>query len=161
MASSVDWDIVAETRQELAEMTPPELAELQTQMQEEQPILRGYLLQAADKVPVEEKERLAFLGLLIWQCMSRGTRTLGRVTKTRIQRAVSKNADLMRSLAQDTDADFYSAITAMVESYPEPQVLRAVAEGVGEPGAFREELIAPAFTCLKIGLDALTYSLWR
>ena len=68
----------------------------------------------------------------------------------------SADEEFLELLASDTDADFISAIRTLLESYPEPEVLRYILEALNEETdrdpddlLIREEYRGPALFILK------------
>jgi hypothetical protein len=167
MTDSISKEIVDQTWQEMAQMSEEEAAQLGAEMHAEQATLQNFWLHSGSGFTQDEREALFYLGVVVWRMMSQSQRRLGKVSKARLEQAGRKNADLLKMFAQDSDADFYTAVQTLLEQYPEPEVLRYIAEAILEESddpqdpAFREEMKGPAFVQLKIGLDALIYSLWK
>ena len=136
-------------------------------MKKEQPVVVSYLFSLIDS-PFNDHERriIAYIGIVVWQIISQSEKRLLKVTRRKLRKADEANAAELEALAADADADFVSATMAMLESYPEPEVLRYVVEAIVEEENYgsddapiRVQYQGLAFAYLKIVLDAFVDSL--
>jgi hypothetical protein len=153
-------EIVADTWQWMSELDPDQGQALMDQLVEEQPTIGQYLLGMEDvSFDDEERDLIYYVSLVIWQIMEQGEPQLGQVTIEDLQRAEAENFDFLAQIAQDTPADFVSAIQTMLERHPEPEVLRSIGHAISEQNLLRyEQYLQPqnrplAFLHLKILLD--------
>lgn len=167
MTQTISREVVEQTWQEIAALGEEEAVALAVRMREEQSTYYNFLYASDNIFTQNEKELIFYIGTVVWQMMNQSERILGKVSKGRLEQASRKNNQLMVMLSKDTEADFFSAVQALIADYPETEVLRYIAEAVleesddpSEPG-FRDDVKGPAFVQLKTGLDALIYSLWK
>jgi hypothetical protein len=166
MSEPISAQTVTHVWQEIAQAQPDEVPQLVEQMKQEQPVIMVYLL-ALDDMPFSQYEReiVFYLGLVIWQIMKESPRRLLKVSRKKLRRAEAANEEVLSYLASDTEADFVSATQRMLETYPEPEVLRYLLEALMEEDddpenpPIREEYRGLAFILLKTMLDALVDSL--
>jgi hypothetical protein len=160
MIEPVSDALVAEVWQEMAVLPASQVPGLINQMQDDQPALLAYLLALEGyKLPQEEFEVLLYLGIAVWQMMKRAQPRLQRVSIKKLERAEAENTQTLTFMGADTPGDFLSATREMLDSYPEPTVLRYIVEALLETNPEDVELSAAtigiAFLHLKTALDAL------
>jgi hypothetical protein len=153
-------EIVADTWQRMSELGPDEGQALMDQLVEEQPTIGQYLLGMEDvSFDDDERDLVYYVSLVVWQIMKQGEPQLGRISLEDLQRAEDENFGFLAQIAQDTPADFVSAIQTMLERHPEPEVLRSIGQALAEENLLRyEQYLHPqnrplAFLHLKILLD--------
>lgn len=130
------------------------------QMQAEQPALMVYLLALEGYgLSQEEFEAIFYLGLVVWQMMKRGHSRLTSVTIEQLEQAEEENTKTLEFMEKDSEADFLSATHNMLETHPEPEVLRYIVEALMETDPEETELSEDgkgiAFLHLKTELEAL------
>jgi hypothetical protein len=165
----ISAETVTETWRSIAQTPPSEASALVEEMTQEQPLVVGFLLSCDDSVfDPHEKEIIFYVGLVVWQIMKQSNRRLRKVTRKKLHKAEEANYAALEMLSTDTEADFVSATLTMLETYPEPEVLRYIVEAIMEEEEYepddppiRDEYRGLAFVHLKILLDALVDSLAR
>lgn len=105
-----------------------------TQMGKEQPEVLAYLLATSEQEAFDQDEGQVFfyIGMVIWQIMKQHPYGDKRITETQLDRAEKANEDLLEKMASDSPGDFLSAAQSMIESYPEPELLRYVTQALME-----------------------------
>jgi hypothetical protein len=163
----ISAEIVTETWRRMSQTRMSQAPQVVQQMKKEQPVVVSYLFSLIDS-PFNDHERklVAYIGIVVWQIMTQSEKRLLKVTRRKLRKAEEANAAELEMLASDTDADFVSATMAMLESYPEPEVLRYVVEAIvadehygPDDAPIREQYQGLAFAHLKIVLDAFVDSL--
>jgi hypothetical protein len=91
---------------------------------------------------------------------------LRKVTEERLDQAEEANLAFLERFSNSPEADFESAIQEMLDTYPEPEVLRYIVEAINEEEDYdpddppiRDEYRGLAFVYLKTVLDAFISSL--
>jgi hypothetical protein len=163
MTEPISFETVTEVWQGMCLSDYADAKRYAEQMSKEQPILQYYLLDLKD-LPFNsnEGEIIHYVGLVTWQIMKRSQRRLRKVRIRDLRKAEDANLEFMGVLESDTEADFYSAVQAMIEDYPEPEVLRYIVEAIMEEDEdnpeeipIRDDYKGLAFVHLKVMLDAL------
>lgn len=169
MDDKISVEIVTETWQRMSQMSVDEAPLMTFQLKEEQPIIFGFLL-FLDDYPLNqhEKELILYMGLVVWQIMKQSKRRLRKVTRRKLEKADKANYGFLEMLASDSEVDFASATMAMLENYPEPEVLRYIIDTIMDEDEYepddlpiRDEYRGLAFVHLKTALDAFIVSLGR
>jgi hypothetical protein len=160
MTQPVSHALVTQVWQEMASMPTGEVPALVEQMQAEQPALLAYLLALEGYgLPQEEFEVIFYLGIAVWQMMKRGHPRLMRASIKKLEQAEEEDTKSLEFMEKDTEGDFLSATQAILEAYPEPEVLRYIVEALMEPDPedvkLSDEAMGIAYLHLKIVLDAL------
>ena len=164
---SISAKIVAETWQRMSQLSLDVAPQMSFQFQEEQPIILGFLLDL-DDLPFNQHERelIYYIGLVVWQMMKQSKRRLYKVTRRKLEKADKANDESLEMMMSDSEADFVSATMAMIENYPEPEVLRYIVETIMDEEEYepddppiRDEYCGLAFLHLKTVLNAFVASL--
>ena len=159
----ISAETVTQVWQEVAQTPAQDASSLISKMKAEQSEILAYLLASeAYHLNRHEVEQVFYIGMVVWQIMTRSEKQLRRVTRRKLKSADQANEAFLDTLASDTEADFTSATRAMFENYPEPEVLRYVLEALMEDDErdpddplIRDEYRGLAFMLLKTVLDAL------
>jgi hypothetical protein len=167
MTDMISAETVTRVWQDMAQVSADEAPRFVQQMEEEQPAVMVYLLAVGEALfNQHEQEIIFYLGMVVWQVMKQGQRRLRKVTEERLDQAEEANLDFLERLSASPEADFESAIQAMMDTYPEPEVLRYIVEAIMEDEDYdpedppiREEYRGMAFVHLKTVLDAFISSL--
>jgi hypothetical protein len=160
----ISADTVTETWQRMARTPPSQASQLVDQMRKEQPAILAFLLATdEDLLDQSERESVFYIGVVVWQIMKQSPGRLRRVPIEQLEKIRDANYEYLEDLAERGE-DLTAAAQAVVETCPEPEVIRYVMEAimeVDESGAtgFREESYGAAFIHLKIVLDALCANL--
>mgnify|MGYP006267821657 CR=1 FL=1 len=131
------------------------------QIAEEQPFLFAYLVAMGEgDLNEDEHELLLFLGVEIWQMMSKGDQPLGQVSESHLDRLEQSNMQVLESLSGESEAEFLQQLYGMLEGYPQPEVLRHVMEVILEE---ETDVVRPSnrgimIIFLKIVIDCLQES---
>ncbi len=125
---------------------------------EEQPFLFAYLVTMGEgDLNEDEQELLLYLGLAVWQMLSRGEQPLSQVSESDLDRLEQENMRLIESLSGDTEAEFLQKAQSMLKDYAQPAILSFVLESVMEE---ESEVLRPSnrgivIVFLKIMIDCL------
>jgi len=129
----ISSEIVERTWKKIGKMSPLEIPKMAYRMREEQPIILAYLLVAGhDILNQDERELLLYLGVVVWQIMSQGSRPLAKITEDVLNEVVRTNLEMIESLESKSEAGFTDAMKEMLGSYPQPEVLKYVVEALVE-----------------------------
>ena len=167
MTDMISAETVTRVWQDMARVSADEAPRFVQQMEEEQPAVMAYLLAVGEALFNQyEQEIIFYLGMVVWQMMKQSQRRLRKVTEERLEQAEEANFNFLERLSASPEADFESAIQAMMATYPEPEVLRYIVEAIMEEKDYdpddppiREEYRGLAFVHLKTVLDAFISSL--
>lgn len=149
----------------MSDLTPAQAQALVKRMSKEQPYVLAYLLAMSEyeDFTQEESELFLYIGIIIWQVMKQRPGGCPRVTDRHLDKMQKANEDVLEKMATDSAGDFVGATLSMVESSPEPEVLRYLTEalmeneeGTTDSVKMRTENLGYAFLHLKIVMDALT-----
>lgn len=156
----VPAEIVTQTWQEVASMSAVGIPGLINEMRIEQPALLVYLLAVSEAAfDRAETELVVYLGVVVWQIMRRWYKPLMSVSIKKLDQAEEENFAGLDSMPQITEASMWTHTQFMLETYPEPEVLRYVVEALMETNPvdlkLSEDRIGLAFIYLKTALDAL------
>lgn len=110
------------------------------------------------------RETLLYVGIVIWQMMRQSSGDLRQVGQEVLDAAEEANLAFLEQFAEEGNDDFDTAVRAITETYPEPEVLRYAVEAIMEEEEasgppIRQEYRGLAFVHLKIVLDAMIASL--
>ncbi len=161
MISADTIDLVLEG---MSSKTPAQAQALVNRMSKEQPEILAYLLAMSEYEDFnqEETEMFLYIGIVIWQIMKQRPGGCARVREKHLEEVHRANEEVLEKMASDSAGDFVGATVSMVESYPEPEVLRYLTEALMEndEGApdrvrMRPDNLGYAFLHLKIVMDAL------
>jgi hypothetical protein len=166
---SISVRTVTQTWQRMAQTPVREASQIIDQMQQEQPYVMSYLMGVGDAVfLLHERETLFYVGIVLWQIMRQSSGELGRVEPATLDQAEEASLALMERIEQRDTEDPEETIRAMIETYPEPEVLRYAVEAIMDPWdeeidgpPIRDEYRGLVFLYLKIVLDAMIASLKR
>lgn len=151
--------VVEKTWREMANLTPSQGRELVTRMADEQPVILGYLTSVDREILNQsERELLFYLGMVVWQMMSKGKTLPPKVTVESLDQAEEANLKLLRSLAEAPDAEAEGALSKVMAEYGQPEVLRYVVEAIVEAvenKEVREENSGILLIDLKTVIDSL------
>jgi hypothetical protein len=162
----ISAEIVTHTWQRMAQTPIDAVPELIDLMSSEQPVVLGYLF-ALEDMPFDrnERETIFYIGMVVWQIMRQSSRRLRKVTRRKLEQAEEANYGMLEDWMGITEDAMTVRTASLLDAYPEPEVLRYIAEAVmeesedpEEPG-FRDEYKGLAFVHLKIVLDAFIRSL--
>ncbi|MCX7855650.1 MAG: hypothetical protein N2556_06710 [Anaerolineae bacterium] len=158
----ISEEIVTQTWQRIAQISPQEVQRYMNQMSREQPAILAYLL-TLDSDPFNRNEMgyIFFIAMVVWQAMKQSPQGLRSVPIEEVERANEANFAFLERFLSAGEMDFEAAVAKMLEEYPEPEVLRYIVEALmeeDEEEPFRDEYRGLAFICLKTVLDAFIAS---
>ncbi len=159
----ISEEIVTQTWQRIAQISPQEVQRYMNQMSREQPAILAYLL-TLDGDPFNQNEvgYMLFIAMVVWQVMKQSPQGLRSVPIEEVERADEANFAFLERFLSASEMDFEAAVAKMLEEYPEPEVLRYIVEALMEEEEdeeeFRDEYRGLAFVCLKTVLDAFIAS---
>ena len=154
-------DTVTRTWERVGAMPPEQAPHLIEQMHKEQPVVLAYLMAMTEQPEFspDDRETVFYIGVVVWQIMKQSPHGLRRVSERNLDEVIDANDEQLEKFAAGS-ASLQHAVKAMLESHPEPEVLRYIVEALmeeeepGEPPVSAESL-GLAFLTLKNILDAL------
>lgn len=160
----ISEEIVTQTWQRIAQISPQEVQRYMNQMSREQPAILAYLL-TLDGDPFNQNEvgYILLIAMVVWQVMKQSPQGLRSVPIEEVERADEANFAFLERFLSAGEMDFEAAVAKMLEEYPEPEVLRYIVEALmeeeeDEEEPFRDGYRGLAFVCLKTVLDAFIAS---
>ncbi|MGB8644655.1 MAG: hypothetical protein WCF84_05425 [Anaerolineae bacterium] len=115
--------VVEQVWERVAALPETGAEKLTTRMGQEQPALVGYLLAVdQDILSQEEREVLFYLGLVIWQIMSDGSKLPPAAIEV-VERADDANAEMLEQMLADPEADLQAAAENLINTYHQSAVL--------------------------------------
>lgn len=153
--------VVEETWQRVASLSPGDAPKLISRMGKRQPLMLAYLMAVDhDVLNQDERELLLYLGVAVWQTMSQGTKRIPGVTERILDAAEAKNNKMAEYLGGETGEEgFLQATKTIISNYGQPEVLRYVVEALMEEPeegcVIRDENIGIMFLDLKTVIDCL------
>jgi hypothetical protein len=156
--NSISAEVVERTWQRVATLSPKEGQKLIQRMTKEQPVILAYLMAVdSDIFNDEERQTLLYLGVVVWQIMLQGGRSLPEVTEKVLDEAEAKNLKMAEYLHGETAEGFEEAARKIISSHGQPEVVRHVVEAImedaEESSGVREENKGIMFLDLKTVID--------
>lgn len=161
-------EIVFQTWQRLYEMSNEQLDELMRQMQEEQPVYTAFMTHVSQSRLFNEEEGAVFMHICMgmWEMMRQSPGRMRQITLQELDSQMTERFKIQETMTSDTPSDRRAATKALIETFPEPEVLKyivAVLEGPEEREpddlTFREKSKALAALYLQAAVVALAKSL--
>lgn len=122
-------EIVERTWQRMAALSPRHAPKLIQRMAKEQPTVLAYLMATDDDIlNPDERQLLLYLGVVVWQMMSQGSKPLPTITEKILDDVETRNIKMAEYLQNETESDFVEVTTTIINSYRQPEVLRYVVE---------------------------------
>ena len=154
--------VVELTWDQMGVLSPDDAPALIQRFETEQPAILAYLMAAEDEdLNQDERELLLFLGLTVWEIMSRGGLPPPQVTTEMLVDAEHRNIAWIEALEQNADGHEDDAGMALVLQYRQADVLQGVLEALMEdedmedPGDIRDESKGLLLLSLKTVIDCL------
>jgi len=153
--------IVEKTWKKMSTMSWQEITELTNLMRKQQPFVLAYLLAAGHEIfNQDEREQLLYLGVVIWQIMSQGSKPLTKITGDTLDGVEKANIEMLEYLAGESETDFMDTLRQVVNNYPQPEVLKYVVEALVEKpeegSLIREEKKGYILIYLKTIIDCFS-----
>ncbi len=150
--------VVQQTWERIAMMPEKNAEKLTTRMGKEQPAIVAFLLAVdQDILNQEEREVLFYLGLVIWQIMSRG-HSLPMAPIEAVEQADDANAAMLEQMMGAADSDLTAEAEKLVNTYNQSAVLQyaitALVEAADQ-GEVRQDNIGVMLIDLKTVVDCL------
>jgi len=154
----ISLEVVERTWRKMSTMPLKESLELVNLMKKQQPFVLVYLLAVGHKIfNQDEQEHLLYLGMVIWQIMLQGNKQLIKVTGDILDEEERKNIKMLEYLADGSETDFIDTTKKIINSYPQPEVLKYVVEALMEEPEeeclIRDESKGYMFIYLKTIID--------
>ncbi len=152
---------IAKVRKKLNELSIHEAPRRLELMNQRQPLILAYLMAAGDDLlNDDERELLLFLGLVVWEIMSREAE-LPPVRENLLIAKETGNLRLMGELWRDPEQAIDRTVD-FLETYNQSEVLRMVFEAVMEEtdageGEIRDENRGNLFIYLKTVIDCFDH----
>lgn len=126
-------EVVDKTWKRVASTSPRNAPKLVKLMTKEQPAILAYLLAVDNDVfNRDERELLLYLGVVVWQIMSQGSKALSMITEEILDDAEARNVKMAEYLQGETDDDFTETTRNIIGNYRQAEVLRYVVEAIME-----------------------------
>lgn len=156
--NTISPKIVEQTWTEMNSTSASETPKIVERMSKEQPVILAYLMAAGHEIlNQDERQLLLYLGVLVWQMMSRGNKSLPPVSDDILEEIEDKNFDMLEYLEGETETDFFATVATIIENYNQPEVLRYVVEALmeedGEAVAIQKENAGMMMIYLKTVID--------
>ena len=130
---TISSEIVEKTWRKIGKMSVLEIPKMAYRMREEQPVVLAYLLTAGtDILNQDERELLLYLGMVVWQMMSQGSRPLVKITEDVVDEMERSNMKVVEYLKNEPETGFIKVTKEMIENYPQPEVLKYIVEALME-----------------------------
>ncbi|MDZ7341032.1 MAG: hypothetical protein ONB27_06705 [candidate division KSB1 bacterium] len=156
---TISAETIDQAWRDLAVMLPGTFTNVVGDFAQEQPFILSYLM-AVDEEQLNEDERelLVFLGTIIWRIMSQGDVPLAKATAEKIFAAEDNNVNMFRNFQGKDQSDYYEAITNMLQSYNQTELLNFVISVLteeDEESNVREDNLGMMMIYLKTVIDCL------
>jgi hypothetical protein len=156
---TISSEIVEKTYNKLGRMPPQEAPKMVDRMSKQQPLVLAYLMATGhDVLNQEERELLLYLGVVVWQIMNQGTKSLPEITEEILDETEDSNMKMLEYLDGETETGFIDTLEKIINNYNQPEVLRYVVEAlVEEPkeeSVIRDENIGIMMIFLKTVIDS-------
>jgi len=125
--------VVERTWRKMSTMPLQKLPNLINFMRKQQPFVLAYLLAIGHEIfNQDEQEQLLYLGVVVWQIMSQGSKPLTKITGDALDEAEKTNMKMLEYLAGELEAGFVDTTKKIISNYPQPEVLKYVVEALME-----------------------------
>ena len=158
----ISEDIVEKTWQKISGMSPSDAPLLVKKMEKQQPVLLSYLLGVNnDMLNQDERELLIYIGIVVWQIMLKGDKSLKKVSEKTLDERERNNLKMLEYLEGETD--LVKTTKKIIENYNQSEVLKYIIEALMEEELdkeaisteIRDENIGAMFISLKTMIDCL------
>ncbi|MFW6105021.1 MAG: hypothetical protein ACOC7P_00400 [Chloroflexota bacterium] len=131
--NSISAELVERTWKRIADQSAKEARKRIERMSREQPVVLTYLMRVDNDIfNQHEREILLYLGVVVWQIMLQGNRSLPKVTEKALNKAEASNLKMAEYLKGESETGFEETTRKIIESYRQPEVLRYVVEAIME-----------------------------
>lgn len=124
---------------EVANTPEDDIDYLTDQMREEQPAILDYLYRL-DKLPFgfeeyltlteAEMEFILYLGVITWKALKKSSRPMRLVTREMLEATIDESERYFTRLARKPPAAVQQAAMLMIQTHPEPELLRFVVQAL-------------------------------
>ena len=126
----------------------------------EQPHVLAYLLGVDDHIlNQDERDLLAYLGMVVFEMMCQGSKHPPRVKRGMLRRALEKNLEVVESCRGRGSNELVETVRKMLTGYGQPEVLRYILEAIWEDSeegtCIRDRMKGMILIHLKTVLDCL------
>lgn len=127
-------DIVEKTWKKMVRTSSPQKAQkLVTLMGKKQPIILAYLMAVgSDIFNLDERELLLYLGVVVWQIMSKGSTSLPKIKVKTLDKIENLNIKMIEYLKGKSYIEFINNAENIINNYSQPEVLKYVIEALME-----------------------------
>ena len=126
-------EVVERTWKRVASRSVRGISQLVRRMSKRQPYVLQYLLAVGhDILNQDERELLIYLGVVVWQIMSQGSKSLPVVSGDMLDEAERRNLQELDYLGGETITDPVDLTRKMIGGYGQSEVLRHVVEALME-----------------------------
>lgn len=133
--------LIDQTWEEVLDASPERSGALVEQMAREQPAILVYLQANEENWSTEDEPgTLLFLGLVVWQIMSRAGALPKTVTPEELEAAEDRNVRFLERVSEDAEANYLESVASMLGSYNQMPLLTAVLEALMEGNEETPEL---------------------
>jgi len=125
--------VVERTWKKMSTMSFRGIPKLINLMKKQQPFALAYLLAVGHEIfNQDEQEQLLYLGIVVWQIMSQGSKPLTKITEDVLDEAEKANIKMLEYLAGESEAGFMDTTKKIISNYPQPEVLKYVVDALME-----------------------------
>ncbi len=129
----ISSEVVDKTWERVASTSPRNAPKLVKRMTKEQPVILAYLLAVDNDVfNRDERELLLYLGVVVWQIMSQGSKALSMITEEILDDAYARNIKIAEYFQGESDDVFIETTRNIIGNYRQAEVLRYVVEAIME-----------------------------
>lgn len=156
---TISSEIVEETYKKIGGMPPQEAPKMVNRMSKQQPLVLAYLMATGhDILNQDERELLLYLGIVVWQIMNQGTKSLPEITEKILDKTEDSNMKMLEYLDDESESGFIDTLEKIINNYNQPEVLRYVVEALveepNEESMVRDENIGIMMIFLKTVIDS-------
>lgn len=127
-------------------------------LSKEQPYVISYLMTSnSDHYDIHEKQSLLYLGVVIWQMMKKGEKSIKTISEKDISLAQKKNIEMFEYLEGEIPGDFEETVKSIFAQYNQKHILKYLLDSLfkeGIPG-LRPGSVGFMFFDLKTILDCM------
>ncbi len=155
---SIGDDIVSQVMQEQGDMDFMAAERQIAKLSREQPALLSYLMGSNDEhYNFDEKQLLLYIGVNVYQMMSRGETPISEVSMDDIEAAQQRNIEMFEYLEKEIPGDFEQTTAMIFKEYNQRNILRYIIENLFEDDDphIRPDRKGLIFFDLKTVLDCL------
>jgi hypothetical protein len=152
-------ELVEQTCSRFWSMSEQDAFQLSFKLENQQPLLVAYLAAVDhDILNQAEREKLFYLGTLVWQIMSDQNKKLPRINEDTLLTCEKANLKMAESLTDANAIHFAEVVKAILKDYSQPEVFRYIIgalleEEEEDDSQIRDEILGIMMLDLKTIID--------